>query len=189
MTEQEVIEKLEEKLSANRLEHVLAVRDDAIELAKQYDVAVEKTRWAALLHDCAKELSNNILLQKAEEFGIVIDSVFEEEPGLLHAPVGAEIARREFGIDDEEILEAIRVHTLGSKNMSTLDKIIYLADHIEPNRENGEADKLRQHIKNDTRGRILDEAVRIACEDTIRYHLDLGETIHPQTVAARNSLL
>ena len=189
MNEQKILKKLQKRLSEDRIQHVLAVKEDAVGLAEKYGVQKEKAKWAALLHDCAKELSNDILLQKAEEFGIVIDNVFSNEPELLHAPVGAEIAKREFGIKDSDILEAIRAHTLGSGDMSTLDKVIYLADHIEPNRSGNGIDKLRKHIKNDIKGRNLDDAVRIACEDIIRYHLDLGEIIHPQTVAARNSLL
>ena len=189
MTEEEAIEKLKGLISEDRLEHVLAVKNEAVRLAKRFGVDVEKARWAGLLHDCAKGLSNNNLLQKAKEFGIVISDVYKDEPALLHAPVGAEIAKREFGIEDEEILKAIKVHTLGSSKMSTLDKVVFLADHIEPNRECETIDLLRKHIKKDTKGRTLNDAVRTACEDTIRYHLDLGETIHPQTIKTRNSLL
>ena len=189
MSEEEVIEKLEGMISKDRLEHVLAVKKEAVRLAKRFEVDVDKARWAGLLHDCAKGLSNNILLKKAKKFGIVISDTCKEEPGLLHAPVGAEIAKREFGIDDEEILHAIEIHTLGSSEMSTLDKVVFLADHIEPNRECETIDRLREHIKRDTKGRTLDDAVRTACEDTVRYHLDLGENIHPQTIRTRNALL
>ncbi|MGM0502139.1 MAG: bis(5'-nucleosyl)-tetraphosphatase (symmetrical) YqeK [Bacillota bacterium] len=189
MTEEEVVEKLSQRVAEGRLEHILAVRDEAVRLAKRFDVDVDQARWAGLLHDCAKGLSNNILLQKAKEFGIVISDVYQDEPALLHAPVGAELAKREFEIEDEAVLQAIRVHTLGSADMSQLDKVVFLADHIEPNRECETVDRLREHIKRDTKGRTLDGAVRTACEDTIRYHLDLGESIHPQTIVTRNSLL
>ena len=189
MTEEEAIKELKQRVSNDRLEHVLAVKDEAVRLAKRFGVDVEKARWAGLLHDCAKGLSNNILLKKAKEFGIVISDVYKDDPALLHAPVGSELAKREFGIEDEDILEAIKVHTLGSSNMSALDKVVFLADHIEPNRECETIDRLREHIKKDTKGRTLDDAVRTACEDTIRYHLDLGESIHPQTIMTRNSLL
>jgi len=189
MTEEEALERLKSMLSKDRLKHVLAVKEEAVKLAKRFGVDVDKARWAGLLHDCAKELSNNNLLKKAEEFGIVISDVYNDEPALLHAPVGAEIAKRKFGIEDEEILSSIRVHTLGSSDMSTLDKVVFLADHIEPNRECETIDRLREHIKRDTQGKTLDEAVRTACEDTIRYHLDLGEMIHPQTIKTRNALL
>ena len=189
MTEEEALEKLKGMISKDRLKHVLAVKEEAVRLANRFGVEEDKARWAALLHDCAKELSNNNLLKKAKEFGIVISDVYKDEPALLHAPVGAEIAKREFEIEDEEILNSIRVHTLGSSDMSTLDKVVFLADHIEPNRECETIDRLRKHIRRDTKGKTLDEAVRTACEDSIRYHLDLGEMIHPQTIKTRNALL
>jgi len=189
VTKEEAIEKLKERISEDRLEHVLAVKNEAVKLAQRFGVDETQASWAALLHDCAKGLSNNILLKKAEEFGIVISGVYQDEPALLHAPVGAKLAREEFEIEDEAILEAIRVHTLGSNTMSTLDKVVFLADHIEPNRECETIDRLREHIRRDTRGRSLDDAVRTACEDSIRYHLDLGESIHHQTIETRNSLL
>ena len=189
MTEEKALKKLKGMISEDRLKHVLAVKEEAVRLAKRFGVNIEKAKWAGLLHDCAKGLSNNNLLKKAKEFGIVISDVYKDEPALLHAPVGAEIAKRKFGIEDEEVLHAIEVHTLGSSAMSTLDKVVFLADHIEPNRECETIDLLRKHIKKDTQGRTLDDAVRTACEDTIRYHLDLGEVIHPQTIATRNALL
>ncbi|PRX20613.1 putative HD superfamily hydrolase involved in NAD metabolism [Orenia metallireducens] len=185
MTENQAIEKLSTMIGEKRLKHTLGVRDTAIDLAKKYDVDVEKARWAGLLHDCAKRISNNLLLQRAEEFGIVIDDIYKRVPTLLHAPIGAEIAKREFGIDDVDILNAISLHTLGHKDMTTLDKIIFLADYIEPNRDCEAINQLRESIKD----KSLDEAVRLACENTLKYNLEEGRVIHPQSVELRNSLI
>ncbi|OCL25241.1 phosphohydrolase [Orenia metallireducens] len=185
MTENQAIERLSTMIGEKRLKHTLGVRDTAIELAKEHNVDVEKARWAALLHDCAKKISNNLLLQRAEEFGIVIDDICKRVPALLHAPVGAEIAKREFGIDDEDILNAISLHTLGHKDMTTLDKIIFLADYIEPNRDCKAINQLREDIE----GKSLDEAIQMACENTIKYNLEEGRVIHPQSIELRNSLI
>ncbi len=185
MNEKEVVEKLKSMINENRLEHSLGVRDTAIKLAKEYGTDVKKARWAGLLHDCAKSISNNHLLKKANEFGIVVDDICQRVPALLHAPVGAEIAKREFDITDKEILDAIRFHTLGSEAMTKLAKVLFLADYIEPNRSCSAIDKLRVKVKD----KPLNDAVRIACESTIKYHLKEGELIHPQTIITRNHLL
>ncbi|TDX51093.1 bis(5'-nucleosyl)-tetraphosphatase (symmetrical) YqeK [Orenia marismortui] len=185
LNEEEAIEKLSTMIDEDRLKHTLGVRDTAIDLAQKYGADIDKAKWAALLHDCAKRLSNNRLLQRADEFGIVIDDICQRVPTLLHAPVGAEIAKREFGIDDKDILNAIRFHTLGNKNMTKLDKVIFLADYIEPNRRCKAIDELRDRVK----GKTLDEAVRLACENTIKYNLEQGRIIHPQSIETRNILI
>ncbi|WP_027338629.1 bis(5'-nucleosyl)-tetraphosphatase (symmetrical) YqeK [Halonatronum saccharophilum] len=185
MKEEKAIEILSQMISEDRLKHTLGVRDTAIKLAKIHSVDQEKARWAALLHDCAKGIPNNILLKKAEEFAIVIDDIYKKVPALLHGPVGAEIAKNKFRIEDEEILRAISCHTLGSEEMSQLDKVIFLADFIEPNRNCEAIETLREKVK----GESLDKGVRMACENTIRYNLTLGRIIHPQTILTRNSLI
>ncbi|AGB41827.1 putative HD superfamily hydrolase of NAD metabolism [Halobacteroides halobius DSM 5150] len=185
MTEEEIIRKLKDMISTKRLKHSLGVRNTAVKLASRYNVSTKKARWAGLLHDCAKGFSKKLLLQKAKEFGIVIDSVCQKIPALLHGPVGAQLVKRRFKISDQDILQAISLHTLGSPQMNDLDKIIFLADYIEPNRDCKAIDKLRAKVK----GQPLNEAVRIACDNTIRYNLEQEAIIHPQTIETRNSLL
>ncbi|SJZ93369.1 bis(5'-nucleosyl)-tetraphosphatase (symmetrical) YqeK [Selenihalanaerobacter shriftii] len=184
MLEKEMLKLLKQMISEDRLNHSLGVRDTAIELAKIYEIDLKKARIAGLLHDCAKGLSNNNLLKKAEKFGIVIDGVTIIVPPLLHGPVGAEFAKRKFKINDEEILNAIRIHTLGSEEMTSLEKIIFLADYIEPNRKCSGLDKLRKIARSN-----LDLAVRKACDRTLKFHLDNHDVIHPQTLATRNAFL
>jgi predicted HD superfamily hydrolase involved in NAD metabolism len=94
------------------------------------------------------------------------------------------VAKEKFNIRDEEILNAIRIHTLGADEMTVLDKIIFLADYIEPNRTCSGLDKLREKVKFD-----LDVAIRIACDRTLRYHLRKQDLIHPQTLATRNAFI
>ncbi|KXS43805.1 MAG: metal dependent phosphohydrolase [Candidatus Frackibacter sp. T328-2] len=184
MLEVERIDKLKEMISPKRLGHSLGVRDTAIDLAKIYGVNPQKARIAGLLHDCAKGITNNNLLKMADEFGIVIDGVIKKVPALLHAPVGAELAKREFEVDDEEILNAIRVHTLGSEEMNPLEKVILLADYIEPGRSCPGINEVRKMAKGN-----IDLAIRIACDNTLTYHLNNQELIHPQTLLTRNAFL
>ncbi len=186
LTEEEAIKKLAGLIDSERLNHSLAVKETALKLQQRYNqIAKSKVKWAALLHDCAKGIGKDNLLQRAKEFGIVIDDIYNQVPELLHAPVGAEIAKRTFGISDDNILQAIRYHTIGSPDMTILDKIIFLADYIEPNRDCKKINQLRNKV-----GQIsLDEAVRIACENTIIYNLKQERIIHPQTIMTRNILL
>ena len=186
LTEKEAIEKLARLIKPKRLQHSLAVKETALKLQQRHgQIAKKKVKWAALLHDCAKGIGKDNLLQRAKEFGIVIDDVYKQVPELLHAPVGAKIAKSEFEISDNDILQAIRYHTIGSPDMNTLDKIIFLADYIEPNRDCKKINQLRDKVGQIT----LDEAVKIACENTIIYNLKQQRIIHPQTIITRNTLL
>ncbi len=185
LKEAEIIKKLSTMVDKRRLKHIFGVRDTAIILAEEYNADIEKAKVAALLHDCAKNLSEERLIKKAKEADIIIDDVYQQVPTLLHAPVGAEIAKEEFEVEDEEILKAISLHTLGGKNMTLLDKIIFLADYIEPNRQCKAINELREAIVDKT----LDQSVRLACENTIGYNLKLGKVIHLQSIELRNSLI
>lgn len=184
MKEAELLARLEKRLSPARFEHSLGVRDTAMKLAIEYGAEVEKARLAGLLHDCAKNITNKNLLQKAKEFGIVIDEVMKLIPSLLHGPIGAEIAKKEFEIEDQAILNAIKNHTLGAAEMTLLEKIIFLADYIEPNRDCPGLKKLRKYATKD-----LDLAIRMACDQNLDYHLRKKILIHPQTLITRNAFL
>ncbi|GAB6138362.1 bis(5'-nucleosyl)-tetraphosphatase (symmetrical) YqeK [Halanaerobaculum tunisiense] len=185
MNEEQAIVKLKTMISDQRLKHSLGVKNTAEKLAKKYGADSVKARWAGLLHDCAKGYSEQVLLQKVEEFGIVVDSIQKQVPALLHAPVAAKLVTEEFAIVDQQIQQAIRLHTLGSPEMTTLDKVVFLADYIEPNRDCTAIDELRNKVQN----KSLDEVVRFACENTIKYNLTKESIIHPQTIKTRNSLL
>lgn len=175
---------LKKGLSESRYMHSLGVQETAVELAKRYHASVEKASIAGLVHDCAKGYNKDELLNYAAQFGIILDNVTRKQGELLHAVVGAELAKREFHIEDEEILNAIRFHTTGRANMTLLDKIIYLADYIEPNRKFQGVEALRQQALSN-----LDKATFMAANQTIAYIIFQNKLIHHDTISARNSLL
>ncbi|HWP97213.1 MAG TPA: bis(5'-nucleosyl)-tetraphosphatase (symmetrical) YqeK [Syntrophomonadaceae bacterium] len=180
----EIKEIIRFKLSKHRFKHSLQVAEAARELADHYDQDGEKAYLIGLLHDYAKGISSQELLELAELHGLLEDEVERRVPDLLHAPVGAWLVREELGIEDEAILHAIKVHTLGDFVMSELDKIIYLADMIEPGRDYAGQERLRGLAFRD-----LDDAMLFGLESTIRYCLDRNRILHPRTVAVRNHYL
>ncbi len=126
--------KLKEKLPAKRFEHCIGVEYTAGTMAFMYGVDSEKAMIAGLLHDCAKYVPNDKKIQKCKKRGVYISEVEYQNPDLLHAKLSAVYAKEKYGVEDAEILDAISSHTTGKPNMTTLEKIIYIADFIEPNR-------------------------------------------------------
>lgn len=177
-------ERLSKRLLPHRFDHSVGVSQTAVKLAGLYGGDVSKARVAGLLHDCARDLSSHILLKMAESFGIVVSDVEAECPMLLHAPVGACLAKADFGITDEEILAAIRCHTTGCRDMSLLAKIIFLADYIEPQRDFPGVDILRELAWRD-----LDKAVLAGYDQTLLYIIRQGGLIHGASVEGRNALI
>lgn len=184
MNYQEIFCWVKSLLSEKRFKHTLGVVDTAVKLALLYGVNEEQARVAAILHDAAKGFAGPVLLDKCLEFGIEADEVEQAAPDLLHGKLAACYATEKFGIRDQEVLQAVRYHTTGYKNMSALDKIIFIADMIEPGRDFPGVAKLRELAFFN-----LEEAVRAGLESTIRHVLDQGMIIHPASVEARNSLL
>ena len=179
-----IINELTKRLSPKRLSHSIGVSQTAETLAVRFGCDKEKARLAGLLHDLAREVPMNQLLPRAQAFGIVVCDIEQAEPILLHGPLAAKMAHAEFGIDDTEIMQAIILHTTGGLNMTLLDKIIYLADAIEPGRRFKGADKIRLVALTD-----LDKAVLSALDQSICYIVKRGGLIHPATIAARNQIL
>ena len=126
--------KVKKALDKERYEHTKGVMYTACCLAMAHEYDLEKAMVAGLLHDCAKALPNEEKIRICNEHHILINAVEMNAPGLLHAKVGALLAEEEYGITDPDILHAIKVHTTGEPRMNKLDKIIYIADYIEPNR-------------------------------------------------------
>lgn len=179
-----VLTKLEGKLSASRFKHSVGVMDTAGKLAKFFNANIEKSKLAGLVHDCAREIHPREQLKIAENFGILLDEIERLETVLIHGPLGAFIAKKDFKIKDEEILRAIKIHTTGDKNMTLLDKIIFIADYIEPSRNFPGVDIIRKQVCED-----LDKAILTAIDSTISYVMDKGSLLHPKTVKARNFIL
>ncbi|HEY5537255.1 MAG TPA: bis(5'-nucleosyl)-tetraphosphatase (symmetrical) YqeK [Acetobacterium sp.] len=176
--------KLKKALTKNRYEHTLNVVKVAESLALRYHANVDKASLAALLHDCAKNFSDAQLIEYAEAHELKIDPVTRLEPQLLHGPVGVLVAKNTYGVTDKQVLNAIQNHTTGRKNMSKLEKIIYLADFIESGRTYPGVDELRIAAFED-----LDKAVILALTNTIRHVSLMNGLIHKRTIDARNDLI
>ena len=140
---------------------------------------------AGLLHDCAKQMSYAELSSHAEHYNIQLDRIRLAQPGLLHAPVGAELVHAELGITDNEILDAIAVHNTGSRDMSRLGKILYLADASEPNRAYPGVQRIREL----SLGGDLDDALLTTMDMKIQHVLERKLMLHPMTLDARNDVL
>jgi predicted HD superfamily hydrolase involved in NAD metabolism len=182
--QKQISDRVKKMISSERYFHTLGVKEMAVRLSERYGCDTEKAAVAALLHDCARDMPNKLLLQLAERFGILVDDVLKKQAVLLHGPVGAELSRKIFNINDKEILKAIAVHTTGDADMSKLDKIVYIADYIEPRRSFPGVERLR-----DAAFRDLDKAVLLALNNTIKYVIKKEWLLHPKTVLARNFLL
>ncbi|HHW56899.1 MAG TPA: HD domain-containing protein [Clostridia bacterium] len=176
--------KLKKMLNEERFKHSIGVMETAKYLAKKYGANKEKAQVAGLLHDCAKAYSDEELLHLAKKYKIEIDDVLVRVPFLLHGPVAAALVEDIFGVKDEEIKRAIALHTTGDVGMTTLDKIIFLADYIEPNRDFEGVENLRQLAEVD-----LDIAVLRAFDNTICYVIEKELILYEKTVKARNYIL
>lgn len=183
-SEEKIIEYLRNNLRYKRFEHSLSVRDTAVKMAEFYKADMEKARLAGLVHDCAKDKSGEELMSLAAKGGYHLNDVVRSAPKLLHGCVGAIIARDVMGIDDEEVLDAVRYHTTGRKGMSTLEKIIYIADYVEPLRIFPGVDKMRQQVYVN-----LDETLIYAFDSTIKYIIEKGQAIHPDSIEGRNYVI
>ena len=169
-------------LKYKRIPHVLGTEQEAIRLAERYGGDVEKARVAALLHDCTKKLDMEEQLALCRHYGIELDELEQKALKLLHAKTGAAIARDVFGVD-EEIYHAIWWHTTGHANMTLLEKIIYLADYIEPSRDFPGVDKLRKACYED-----LDKGLLLGLDMSIQEMTEMGNPVHRATVEARDAL-
>lgn len=184
----ELVEMLEGQLKANldeqRFVHTRGVAYTAAALAMRwYKYEVDRVMIAGYMHDCAKCMSLPQQLKAAEDGMIYISDYYISHPKLIHAMVGPAVAQEEYGIFDREIHEAIRTHTTGAPNMSVMQKIIYVADFIEPNREG-----MVMHIENyrETAFTDLDKAVYMIAERTLEYLAKKGADIDPMTEKTRD---
>ena len=184
MKREDYLAILKQRLSKERYIHSLGVEETAVHLARIYNLDERKAALAGLMHDYAKDMKKEMLLKKAVEFGIVINDVEINAYQVLHGPVGAKLLQQECGIDDEEVLQAIAKHTTGGKHMTELEKIVYLADYIEPNRDLPAVDEIRRKAEFD-----LDEAIFLVIEQTFVHLLRKKVCIDQNTVDLWNSLV
>jgi predicted HD superfamily hydrolase involved in NAD metabolism len=163
----------------HRYAHTLRVARMAVALARRYGEDVERALLAGMLHDLARLYSPERLLDESRARGLAINAFEEAHPRVLHARLGAELAREEFGQNDERILSAIRYHTLGAGSMNRLDAIVYLADSLEPGRDFKERAQLERLSFLD-----LNAAMRETLLATTAFHGASGKSIAPETAAA-----
>jgi predicted HD superfamily hydrolase involved in NAD metabolism len=164
------------RLSEKRYTHVLGVADTAEWLAHAHGLPPDRTRLAALLHDVARESGPDELLYEAGRYGIAVDEFAGERPVMLHGPVAAEEARRELGVEDPEVLEAIRVHTTGTPEIGPIALAVYVADKIEPGRDYPSVERLRGLAQESLTGAAL-EILRA----TQAHNENQGRPTHPDS--------
>lgn len=181
LSREELAAQVESQMSAKRFKHVLGVEKAAIHLADIYGASKEAASIAALCHDYAKERPD----QEMTEL-IVADEHLEEDlldygSNIWHGPCAAEIAKKEFQLTDEDILNAIRYHTIGRSEMSLLEQVIYVADFIEPGRNFPGVEEARVLASRD-----LQEAVTYETQQTLLHLIQTKKKIYPKAVATFN---
>ncbi|MCM3091388.1 MULTISPECIES: bis(5'-nucleosyl)-tetraphosphatase (symmetrical) YqeK [unclassified Cytobacillus] len=174
---------VKEQLTEHRYLHTVGVMETAIKLAEKHGADSKKAELAAIFHDYAK------FRPKEEMRGIIIKEgmpaeLLDYNNELWHAPVGAFLAEREAGIRDKEVLDAIRYHTSGRPGMSLLEKIIYLADYIEPGRHFPGVDEVRDLAKTN-----LDKALIKSVQNTIMFLMKKGQPVFPASFQTYNDLV
>ena len=165
-------------LKENRIAHVLGCRDTAVQLAKRWGADENHAARAALLHDVTKALDGPLQLTLCQEYGILLDSFSQKNTKTLHALTGSLVAKRVFG-EERAVVDAIRHHTTGKADMNLLEKIIYVADYMEPNRDFPGVDRLRELAFSD-----IDAALALGLEMTITMLKGQDREVSPESLEA-----
>ena len=183
MTEQKARRLAKKRLSAKRYQHTLNVRRMAVKLAKRWGADPEKAALAALLHDTAKELPREEMLQILNDNAIMAENAQNRPSPVWHGICAAILAQTQWGVEDEEVLSAIRCHTTGKPDMSLLDEIVFLADMTSAERDYPEVDYLRKLEKKD-----IHQAMREALEMNLHWLEESGKPVDEETRAALEDL-
>ncbi|MFJ8245566.1 bis(5'-nucleosyl)-tetraphosphatase (symmetrical) YqeK [Peribacillus asahii] len=183
MNRNEALQLVKAQLTEKRYVHTLGVAESAVELAERYGADVKKAELAAIFHDYAKFRPKEEMKQIIMEQNITKD-LLDYHSELWHAPVGAYLVEQEAGITDQEILDAIAYHTSGRIGMTLLDKIVYLADYIEPGRSFPGVEEVRKLAEQN-----LDAAVTQAVRNTINFLMMKKQVIYPATFHTYNDLI
>ncbi|MGN0157789.1 MAG: bis(5'-nucleosyl)-tetraphosphatase (symmetrical) YqeK [Brotaphodocola sp.] len=173
-------EQLQSKLNPMRYEHTISVSYTCIALAMRYGYDIQKAELAGLLHDCAKHFTDQELITKCEKHGVALTQSEIDAPAVIHAKYGAWLAQHKYGMEDQEILDAIACHTTGKPEMNLLDKILYIADYIEPRRD--KADNLEQ--MRFLAFQDLDMTMFEILKGTLQYLNRKGVSVDPMTLDA-----
>ncbi|MBQ7037658.1 MAG: bis(5'-nucleosyl)-tetraphosphatase (symmetrical) YqeK [Clostridia bacterium] len=182
--EEQYVDIIRGRLTPRRFEHSLAVAEQAVHLAKKYGADPDKARTAGLLHDILKDTDGDSQLQIFKEFGILLDAVEEKAPKLWHARAGAVFLQRVLGIEDKEILDAVRYHTTARAGMSLLETVLYLADFTSADRDYPDVDVMRELTERD-----LDAAMQYAVAYTIDDLKEQERPVHPDTLACYKEIM
>lgn len=166
--------------------HTKRVEIIATELAETHGVDIEKVQVAALFHDLARAKHPDKLLKLAKQFGLTLESVEENAPILMHGPIGAEFAKRNYGVLDHDVIQAIQAHTTGSGNLGKVARIIFLADKLDPSKDKRYP---FNPIVRDLASQHLERAILAFIDGDISRHLVAGRFIHPNTIEFRNDLI
>ncbi|HFU4560249.1 TPA: bis(5'-nucleosyl)-tetraphosphatase (symmetrical) YqeK [Streptococcus suis] len=177
---QALLEKIRVAMKPARFQHVLGVEEAALALADRYGCDPKKASLAALLHDYAKEVEDQVFLDLIARYDLDKD-LLNWDNNIWHGVVGAYKIAEDFGLEDEEIFQAIQRHTIGAGQMTLLDKVLYVADYIEPNRDFPGVDEARRIARES-----LDKAVAYETAQTISYLAKKGIPIYPQTLETYN---
>lgn len=180
---EEITEIVKSRLSEKRFNHCKCVMERCIELAEKFNFDKEIAAKVGMAHDIAKEMVSDEKIKYAEKNNIEIDEIERDNPTLLHAKIGADIAIRELDFT-EEMGQAIRVHTTGKENMSILDKILFIADRTSTERCFPDIYYLNELIEEN-----LDKAVLYIIEKKILLQIEKKATMHTDSIIARNYLL
>jgi len=172
-----------QRLSEKRFNHSKSVKENCGKLAKLYNENEERAMIVGIVHDIAKEISTGEKIEYCQRNNLDIDPVEKKSPELLHAKIGADIARRELDLD-EQMCKAIEYHTTGKAGMDKLSKILFVADSIASDRSwDGIDEGRRLAVEN------LDEAVLYFLNHTIAHMLERNQCIHPDSILLRNEYL
>lgn len=190
---QELLEKINDDvknaLSGKRYNHSLGVMKKAEELAKIYNVSIEKAKLVGLAHDIGKELTKEAKLQYVKENNIEIDNIEKINVGLLHGKIGADICKKKYNFTND-MQDAIKYHTTGNKNMDLLAKVIFVADKIEEGRKYKDEKKLQDlEMARKIALEDLDKAVLYLIDFSLEYTIQKKELIHPDSIETRNEII
>lgn len=183
MDRNQLIAKVSEQMPERRWQHTVGVMETSVRLARRFGADPVKADLAAILHDMCKYWPVERQAEAIRESGVGLE-VLDYDKQLWHAHAGAYQAKKDFGIQDVEILDAIRYHTSGRERMTLLDKVVCLADYIEPGRDFPGVDRLRQLAESS-----LEEALLAAFDGTISMLIERRQVIFPLTLLTRNALI
>jgi predicted HD superfamily hydrolase involved in NAD metabolism len=174
------------KVPAGLAEHVIRVVDEAVRLADAHGIDKQAVRIAALGHDLMRALNNERLLGVAADQSYATEDADRMDPILLHGPLAVAVLREQYNVLDADILGAVAYHTTAHAGMTTLQKIIFIADKIEPEKRarNDAIDRVAELAETD-----LDAAMLVYLNQMVEQAVEVGWPLHPNTVAARNELL